>query len=331
VVSKFYELGIRASHNKFSDTYNCACPICREGKSLGKKKRCFYIPEKDQIYCHNCGQSWSPYSWIKTVSGMTYYEIQEDITKGSFDYVDLNKKEIEKKKSDSSLPEDSINLFDPKQVEFWKNNEFVQTALEYIKARRLDVAGNRPDALYISLKDVVHKNRLVIPFKDQNGKIVHYQSRRLFHWDCSPDYTSKLNSDKSICGLDKIDSTLDCMFLFEGPIDSFFVKNGVGLGGISKGAHTFTDLQNAQLSNFKFFEKIWVLDSQWKDETSRKKTEVLINQGEKVFIWPKKWGEKYKDLNEMCVANKINEVSPKFIKSNTYFGMQAMFKLKCIQ
>lgn len=333
VVQKFYELGFFPIHNKYGNTYQCSCPVCREGKSFGKKKRCFYIPEKELIYCHNCGQGWKPFDWISTVGELDYNEIWDQVEEGEYDVlteVDLDKLEKKVIKVES-LPEDSINLFDPVQLAYWMDNDKVKTALEYISKRRLSLARNRPDAVYLSLKDKIHKNRLVFPFKDEQGKILFYQSRKLFEWDDKPKYTSKLDADKTVCGLDKINPDIDSVFIFEGPIDSFFVKNGTAVGGISRGVHSLTPTQKEQYDSLKFFQKIWCLDSQWLDETSREKTEMLINQGEKVFIWPEKYGAIFKDLNELCVAHKLNEISPKFIKNNSYIGANAKYKLDVIK
>ena len=47
VILKFFELGFYPKYNKFNNVYQCSCPICREGKSLGKKRRCYYIPKNE--------------------------------------------------------------------------------------------------------------------------------------------------------------------------------------------------------------------------------------------------------------------------------------------
>ncbi len=273
-------MGFHPHQNKYNNTYQCCCPVCREGKSFGKKKRCFYLPERTQIYCHNCGKGWSPYNWIQEVGGLTYEEIWNEIESNEFDVlekIDLDEEKHEE--TQASLPEDSINLSDPTQLMYWINDERMKTVLKYISSRKLSTAINKPDALYVSFKDKVHKNRLILPFKDEKGKIQFYQSRKIFDWDDKPNYISKQGADKTVCGLDKIDTNLDTIFIFEGPIDSFFVRNGTAVGGISKGAHSLTDAQRAQFDSLKFFDKIWCLDSQWLDETSRVKTEILINQG----------------------------------------------------
>lgn len=205
------------------------------------------------------------------------------------------------------------------------------SALEFIKSRRLDTAINRPDAFYISFKDFVHKNRIIIPFKDEDGKIIFYQSRKIFKWDEKDKYTSKLNGDKSICGIDKVDLTYDSVFLFEGPIDSFFVKNGLGVAGINKSRWSFTPKQTEQMESLKFFKKFWVLDSQWMDETALLKSIELVNMGETVFIWPESLGKKFKDINDICVHQKIDKISPDFIKKNSFRGKEAILKLELMK
>lgn len=329
-ISKFYELGYKVRYNKYENTYLSCCPICREGKSWGRKKRCYYIPENDNIYCHNCGSSLKPYNWIREVSGMTDAELRRDME--SFcpsDGGSTTKPEQTVAEAVPTLPEDSINLFDPLQVEFYKHNHVVQAALKMIEDRRLKTAANGPDALYVSLKDFTHKNRLIIPFKSVEGKILFYQSRKILDNDEKPSYISKTGGDKSVCGIDRVNPDKDCVFIFEGPIDSFFVKNGLALAGITSGNSSFTALQQSQLEELKFFRKIWVLDSQWIDKTSREKTLKLLERGECVFIWPKKWG-KYKDFNEICVTHSINEISPEFIIKNSFCGNVGLLKYKII-
>lgn len=325
VISKFYELGYKVSYNKWGNTYNSCCPICKEGKSWGKKKRCFYIPENDNIFCHNCGSSLKPYNWIKQVSGMSDEELIKDIGDNQVS-VDLDFEPLTKLKKIPSLPDDSINLSDPNQLNFYKDNHIVQTALAYLKGRRLNNAVNRCN-FYISLKDYTHKNRIVIPFLDTSGNFIHYQSRRLFEWDEKPNYLTKIGSDKSIFGIDRVDVGLDDVFIFEGPLDACFVRNGVAVAGINEGHHKFTAIQLEQLEELKLFNKIWVLDNQWIDKTSRLKTQVLLEMGECVFIWPEKF-KKFKDFNELCIRCELDEVKHSFIKKHSFCGKHGILKSK---
>jgi len=331
-VSKFYEFGYKVAHNRSNNTYNCCCPVCREGKSWGRKKRCFFVPDNDLIFCHNCGWSSKPYRWIREVSGMSHKDLEKEIEAGEFGIInvlDLEDDNIETKKR-PSLPLDSINLSDERQINFYENNKVVQLAKSYIKKRRLDTAINSPDAFYISIKDQTHKNRLILPFKDQSGKIIFYQSRKLLDSDDKCNYISKLDGDKSLFGIERVNPDLDHVCLMEGPIDACFVENSLGLGGINKGKHMFTPLQKEQIDSLPFFKKIWVLDSQWLDDTAKVKTLKLIEMGETVFIWPREEGMKYKDINQMCMKEKIDGIPSDFITKNSSKGLPATVQMKLI-
>jgi len=330
---KFFQYGIDSKYNKYNDSYQCGCPICREGKSLGKKQRCYFIPSRNNIYCHNCGWSSTPINWIKEVSGENFSDIIDELKNFDIDienYIE-EKKDTKERTITPPLPDDCINLFDNKQVEFFKDNKVVKKAIDIIKGRKLDTAINRPKALYVSLSDKVHKNRLVIPFYE-DGNVVFYQSRSIFHEDPKPKYISKINSTKSLYGFDMIDPKLDYVFIFEGPINSFFVKNAVAVAGIQeKSSQSFTLKQLEQLNTLKLYKKIWVLDSQWIDSASRSKSKILADQNENIFIWPEKIGRKYKDFNDLAMRFDINEISAKFIADNSYKGVGAKIALETIK
>jgi len=176
VISKYLQYAGFAKYKKLSNVYEACCPICREGNSWGKKRRSFYLVKKNVICCHNCGWYSSPYQWVKKVSGLNDIEIINEVKE--FDNSFIKDEDVEKlpviKQSIESLPENSINLFDNKQLEFYDKNKTVQIALDYVKSRRLDISINKPKSLYISLTDKIHKNRLIIPFYYKN-KIVFYK------------------------------------------------------------------------------------------------------------------------------------------------------------
>lgn len=311
ILNKFYSYAIDPVFRKHDGTYNAGCPICREGKSLGKKKRLFYYPKTNTFHCFNCSRTWSAYSWIQKTSGLTkdemFSEIQSNTT--SIDVTKKTKALKPTRKAASTLPYDSINLFDDVQQKYYSGNVFFKKALTYIKERRLDVAVNKSPSLYISLTDFFHKNRLCIPFLDENNKIVFYQSRALDNSE--PRYLGKDGADKTLFGVDRIDPYIPAIFIFEGPIDAMFVKNGVAAAGLN-----LTETQQKQLAGFPFHEKIWVLDNPSFDETAKEKTEQLLHKKEKVFNWPS--GMSYKDINEMAMSEEINEVPYEVFLKNIF-------------
>ena len=335
IVQKFYQYAGYPKYKKSSNTYEGGCAICREGTSWLKKRRCYYIVEDNAICCHNCGWYSKPLKWIQTVSNQTYEEIIKEVRTYDILPTDISedKDTAPVAKITHKLPLDSINLFDENQINYHKDNAVVQKALEVIKSRRLDTAVNRPNSLWLSLTDKVHKDRLIIPFYDEKGEIVFYQSRTIINksTDKLPKYLSKINGEKSLYNLNNVSPDIDYIFIFEGPIDAFFVQNGTAVAGIQENSsNTFSALQQSQINNFKLFKRIWVLDSQWQDKASRNKTRKLIDAGETVFIWPEKVGRVYKDFNDACIASGLNEISPRFIISNSYNGLKAKLLMSSI-
>jgi hypothetical protein len=276
--------------------YNAGCPICKEGKSMGKKKRLFFYPKTQSFYCFNCTRSWSALYWIAEVSNASTDDVKQEalIDCGSEEILINTHNTINYKRKDQELPFDSINLNDLVQLSYYNNNKTVQTCLSYIKERRLINAINKCSTFFISLKDFTHKNRLCIPFYD--GKKIHfYQTRSLEN--TQPKYLSKLGGEKSIFNINNIDTELDYIFLTEGPIDSMFIKNGVSIAGLN-----ITDLQKKQLSRYPFHKKIWILDNPKLDTSAKEKMKQLLLRGESVFRWNVGCG--YKDLNEWCVKEQ---------------------------
>lgn len=329
VAQKFLQYAGYPRYKRYSQVYEGGCPTCREGNSWGKKRRLYYVVKQNFICCHNCGSSYSPYEWVKDVCRLTDKEILNELS--DRDVIIVNEYEEEKKVEIkvSTLPEDSINLLDSTQIKFYKNNAVVQKVLDYIKRRRLDSACNRPKSLWLSLKDKVHKNRLIIPFYE-NDKIIYYQTRTVLEAGSEnyPKYLSKLGDQKSVFNVDNIDTSKDNYYIFEGPIDAFFTKNSVAVAGITeKSDKLFTYRQEQQLKKYFFMNRVWVLDSQYKDQASRNKSEILLNMGESVFIWPKEYGKEFKDFNEMCTRMNLSEVPERFILKNIFTKLKGLVEL----
>tara|TARA_R100001463_G_scaffold73768_2_gene127641 strand:+ start:471 stop:1517 length:1047 start_codon:yes stop_codon:yes gene_type:complete len=334
VIVKFYELGYRPFYNKFTNVYQCACPICKEGKSFKTKRRCYYIPKNENIFCHNCGWSGKPLKWITEVSG----ESEANVIGELRDYIpsaETFQEEVQAPVvTTTTLPEDSINLSDSSQLNYYKNNDIIRAALHLIKQRRLDTAINKPENLYVSLTDKVHKNRLIIPFVNEHNSIEFYQSRTILTRDnkIKPKYLGRVGSEKTLFNINNVKQTFDNVYIFEGPINAFFTKNSVAVAGITERGRSFTTRQQQQLdTTLKLLKRIWILDSQWIDQASLIKTEALLQQGESVFIWPEKFGKRFKDFNDIAMHCKLDEIKEYFISKHTHAGLEGIINLSAIK
>lgn len=337
VTRKFYSLGNNPTYHKGNNSYTCGCPICHEGKSWGKKFRCYWLPEQNLIYCFNCGKGYSPYNWIKEAGNLSFQDIKQEVLGGDYNIVNLDSKTEEELINEDiaedifGVPIDSINL-----LEFLdgSKDEEINQAVAYLKRRHLDRAINLPKRVFLSKNDYVHQYRIIFPFFDSYGKIPFYQSRAYGGTDNEimekVRYLSKSGADKSIFNLDRVSGDIGDIYVFEGPIDACFVRNGVAVAGVSVGeGKDLTDLQILQLSAYSLTHRIvWVLDSQYLDATSREKTEKLLSQGECVFIWPEEIGKKYKDFNEWAIAENLDEIPLEVIQQNVKCGVMDGLEMK---
>lgn len=332
-IQKFYQLAGYAKKKHNGRIIEGGCPICKEGKSWGKKRRLYFMVAENHIFCHNCGWTGNPIKFIQEIENVTYKQILTELE--DYDILPEYIKEEEPVRTvqnTESLPTDSINLLDETQLYYFSDDKIVNTVIDFTRKRNLFDACNRPKTLWLSLKDNIHRNRLVVPFYDENNNIVHYQSRAVLPNDNKlPKYLSKIGSEKTLFNINNVKPEIDYIFIFEGPIDSCFVQNGVGVAGIQENSDVlFTSKQKQQLSIYPFHKRIWVLDAQQQDAAARNKTEKLIEQDEHVFIWPDEYGKKFKDFNDMAIALGTNEIPYKFILKNTYTGLKAKLKLSIL-
>ena len=255
IVNQIYVYCKRPYYNQFSKVYNFECPICHEGKSAGRKRRGYYLLEENRFFCHNCNKGWKEFDWVKLVTGLEAHQIIKEANEFDEPLENILAKESDgsEKARVPTLPHDSVNLCDPLQISYYSDNSVVKDCIQYIASRRLNTAINRPETFYVSLTDFVHKNRLCIPFYNEDKKIVFYQTRAIYKKDEDPaKYLSKVGGDKTVYGIHNIDQSLDYLFIFEGPIDAMFVRNGLAVGGIH-----LSELQENQLDKFRLFKRIW--------------------------------------------------------------------------
>jgi len=324
LIETFFSYCKRPIHKRYQNVFNAECPVCKEGKSTGRSRRLFYFPHKQYFYCHNCVKSWRPFEWIKEITGWTFPEIikknkQKEGTSQVTRHVSASA-QAKKIVEIPDLPENSINLADKAQVDYFKDNKFVKLALECCEKRRLWTAINSSKRFYLSLEDRVHKNRLVIPFVSHNDKVTCYQTRALTE-NQFPKYLTKFG-EKELYGINKVEETVPYVFIFEGPIDSMFVKNGVAIASLAP-----TERQLQQLSNLIGYEQIWIFDNDKNNKQVQRKIEKYANEGKRIFIWPEQF-LKFKDFNEICCSLELDEIPWKFVVKNSAKGDEARIKQK---
>lgn len=304
---------------------NGCCPVCREGKSWGEKRRMFYFPDEDYFYCHNCNRGWSSYWWIREVTGLTFKQIKKELLEYDYDpKFKLIVDGIEEKTFElPSLPGECVNLMDELQMKYFSSYKAVSVAKRYCEKRRLFSALNSPKTFYCCLNDKFHGNRLIIPFFNNTGKIESYISRKIMDSDTKAKYLMKFGNNKPIFNLHKVDPEYPYIFIFEGQIDSMFVKNGIAVAGV-----ILTDEQDEILSHqYPFHNRIWVLDNyRFEKQEVLDSIKKKLKNNERLFFYPNDFSE-YKDLNEYCVKKGLDFVDPDLILNGSYKGDAGIMRL----
>lgn len=308
------------------DLVGC-CPICREGKSWGKKKRFYYSRKHKYFTCKNDAgcPSMDGVGFLKKVGGLTYHEIMDEVKNfGVFDGNDYTS-EYKITQSDNS-DEDKVEVTLPplsENIMSIKNPDFFQMqARKEIENRRLDTAVNSvdlyiaKDTTYYDVNSKIHHNRIIIPHKNLEGVLETYQSRSITHKQSQMGrYISCLNAPKTLWGLHSIDYNQKYLVVTEGAFDAFFVKNSVAGAGMELNAVQKKQLQELSV----WFDIIWCFDNAFEREGENNVYRDLLSRGEKVFMWGGEF-EKYKDFNEYCIDKGVDEITHEQLLEHTYSG-----------
>lgn len=323
VIDKIYSYS--TSIRELNSYINGCCPVCREGKSWGSKRRMFYFLNDDYFYCHNCNRGWNTFYWVKEVTGMSFKQIKEELKDYDYDpKFRLMVDDIEERHFEMPvLPGECVNLKDNLQTEYFSSYSVVKKAKEYCQSRRLFSAINSPKTFYCCVNDKFHGNRLIIPFYNSSGKIESYISRKLLDSDNKAKYLVKFGSKKPIFNLHKIDENYPYIFIFEGQIDAMFVKNGIAVSGV-----VLTDEQDETLTKlFPFHNRIWVLDNyRFEKEEVIDSIKEKLKKNETLFFYPNEFSES-KDLNEYCVKKGLDFVDPDLLINGCFSGDKGLLRL----
>ena len=153
--------------------------------------------------------------------------------------------------------------------------------------------------------------RIIIPFRDKDGKLFGYQGRSLAPTAKMRYITIMLDEDKpKIFGQDRINYE-ESVYIVEGPFDSTFIQNSVAMAGSDVDSRTFG-----------WSNHIWIYDNEPRNREIVSRISKSVDRGDKVVIWPKNIQQK--DINDMYLAG--HDVQ-KVVESNVYHKLEANLRL----
>lgn len=160
--------------------------------------------------------------------------------------------------------------------------------------------------------------RIVIPIFNKENKMEAIQGRALRKNEIRYITIKSHEHANKIFGCERVDNSSDPVFVFEGPIDSVFIKNGIAMAGgqVDINVVPFRD------------RRVWVLDNENRNPDTMHRYEKLIEQGESVVLWDKSRWES-KDINDMIVKENANiaEIN-EYLKGNIVSGLRALNRFK---
>ncbi len=286
---------------------NFACPYCGDSHDNPRKKRGNVYWNDLYYHCYNCNEHKTLDQFLKDYN--ENFEGEERVT--VLNFIKENRKNFNLGESlDFYLFEKIEKLaltFDELSAGFniYPINELTYRAYPYLKSRllhhKLEHFGYDPK-----------KMELYVFNLDSNGKIVGFQTRELESkggpkyktWNLERIY-SRLNikhglSDEDLTAINKISMLFGILRvdmgrefnIFEGPIDSMFMNNSIGLTGVKKKVTDFDEIPTAR----------YLLDN---DHEGKTKMIEKIKIGQNVFMWDKFLREhgllnkRIKDLNDL--------------------------------
>ena len=306
--------------------WNFRCPYCGDSQKSRTKARGFVYRKKNDLFykCHNCGVG-------TTLGGLIKY-VDSKIHK---DYI------LERYKTGSdhqiSKPEFEFNepVFRKKGI--FKNLQKISELFSEHPARKIMEERQLPSKsltdLYLCKSFYKFTNnlvpnkfpsldgdhpRLLIPFRDKDGKIFAYQGRAFGKEE--PKYITIIldhNEDK-IFGLNTTTKNKGILVV-EGPLDSLFLDNCIAIAGASFRKPLMIEgrlMQNRELTI--------IFDNEPRNKEICKQIDRSINQGQRMVIWPKSVVQK--DINDMILSGLTKEEIEKIIKENTFSGVEAKLK-----
>lgn len=302
---------------KSANKYQFRCPVCGDSKKSKTKTRGTLYKKNEGLsfHCFNCH------------SGMRFSRFLEkygsDLYK-DYLYETLSGGSAKSKGIPTILPGKMEKIIPKERLEGAKRIDELSSehsAVQYIKKRLIPTS--KWNRLYYTDdfgllvrtnvpnydRSLFKEERIVIPFWDENKKLLGFQGRALDPNKKQRYITISMNDlGRKVYGLDSVDLNKK-IIVVEGPIDSLFLDNAI--------ATMDSSLYRVEKTLGKR-DYLFVYDNQPLNSSVTKALYHTINLGYDVVIWENE--TEGKDINDMVLAG----IDPnKVLKVRTFNGLQA--------
>ena len=280
----------------FNGRFNFRCNVCGDSHKDKYKKRAYLLFESNKYFyfCHNCGYSSDALYWMKDYFPQNFNNYKRELFKINCDpsKITTHNKTLEDLLSQAKRLHLERTVDESEEVKTFKKITKFEKACEYCVRRKI------PEAVwskwFYSI-DGFYKDRIIIPYYDNNNEIYYYTGRSLNPKNIVK-YLSRRGENLNSCyNLYNIDNSKP-VFIFEGPIDAIFCDNSVAMTGLK-----FSVVES--IAN-----KYFVLDN---DATGVKHSIKRLQEGHNIFLWSKflkdyKSFKNVKDFNDFILYNDSN-------------------------
>jgi hypothetical protein len=316
---KFINL-VSSSLDKFKwkkdNVATCRCYKCGDSQKSKSKTRGYFYINKDHYYfkCHNCGFSCTIKTILEDLSPQLAKEYALETYRTNFygnTFVQKIEKPVEKIVPDY-IGTCILDLPDNHYARQYVNNRKIPTS----KHKYLYYSEDFSKIADKFFKTSLREPRLVIPFFDDNGKVIGVQGRS-FDKNAKIRYITYKSPhvERLWYGIDRINS-LKPVYVVEGPLDSLFLDNAIAMVGSSYPESMPSKIEGSEL--------IFAFDNECRNAALHAMMEKAIENGHKIVIWPP---INEKDINEM-VINMGQDDLKRMLDTSIYSGNAARLKFQ---
>ena len=298
------------------------CPFCGDSRRNPNKARgFFYRKNNDMFYkCHNCGIGKTTSTFLKEFDSELHKEyIMERFRSGENGFSNYQKPvfKFEQPVFKTNELDDYITTGDIIPI---NNLDDSHVAKKYLLSRKIPSL----DDLYYTddfrafvdrllpkkYDNLASEGRIIIPFYSKEKNLVALQGRNL-NGKGLRYITIKIREDfPKIYGMDKVDISKR-VFILEGPFDSMFLPNSIGMAGTD--CTVATDIFHSGVT--------FIYDNERRNSEIVSKMESVVDSGYDIFVWPDTIEKK--DINEIFLDGMNTKEIMDLINKNTHSGLGA--------
>ena len=306
---------------------NCRCPICGDSQTSHTKARGYFLVSNGlYLYkCHNCGKAMPFHAFLKNEFPAIYDDYKLDAFESS-----MFSGSTTPALPDIGTDEPTVSISDIENAVCMTDVSCDHRGYQYLINRhvpteqlkrvyftddfRRSVTETTRSSRY---KKLPRDERILLPLRDEKGKLIGMQGRRIADGK-SPKYiTIKFDPEApKVFGLDVVDKTKP-IIVVEGPLDALFLPNAIAICG--------GDVNHSLRPLMQTSDVYVALDNERRNPDTVARMKAALLMGFHVVFW--QYDQTHNDINDMVIAHGRRDVI-KHIADHAYSGEAGKLELQ---